>query len=92
MSQSSWLNLIFLNFRSQEKRLEHGPFVEVYDRPGEAMHFITPLEKFDEFYVLECLEANNDEDFEDLSPESGNEDPEEEGEGESKDDSSQKDK
>jgi len=62
----------------KEKRLDHGPFLEIYDRTGETMLFMTPLEKFDDFYVLECLEANGDEDFEDLSPESATEEPEEE--------------
>lgn len=64
--------------------------MEVYDRTGEKMYFLAPLEKFDDFYVLECLEANNDEDFEDLSPESGNEEAEEDGE--SKEDFSQEDR
>ncbi|XP_055353328.1 testis-expressed protein 264 homolog [Paramacrobiotus metropolitanus] len=73
----------FSNF-IKEKRLDHGPFLEVYDRPAEAIHFATPLEKFDDLYVLDCLEANNDEDYEDLSPESANEDAEAE-DGESRD-------
>lgn len=69
-----------LNSFLKDKRLDHGPFLEVYDRQNEIMHFVTPLENFDDFYVLECLEATNDEDFEDHSPESANDEPDEESE------------
>ena len=46
----------------------------MYDAKSEKIHFIAPLDKQDQFYVLECLEAANEdeEDFDDLSPESGN--------------------
>ncbi|GAU93677.1 hypothetical protein RvY_05576 [Ramazzottius varieornatus] len=63
-----------LNNFVKEKRLDVGPYVELYDAKAEKIHFFAPLDKQDQFYVLECLEAANedDEDFDDLSPESGN--------------------
>lgn len=63
----------------KEKSLEAGPYIELYDKENELISFIAPLDKQDEFYVLECLETNDDDDeFENLSPESGNDEEEEE--------------
>lgn len=63
-----------LNNFVKEKQLDVGPYIELYDAKSEKIHFIAPLDKQDQFYVLECLEAANEdeEDFDDLSPESGN--------------------
>ncbi|OQV23153.1 putative Testis-expressed sequence 264 protein [Hypsibius exemplaris] len=65
----------------KEKSLEAGPFIELYDKPNELISFIAPLDKQDEFFVLECLETNDDEDFENLSPESGNDEEDDRNDG-----------
>lgn len=73
----------------KEKGLEVGPYIELYDKPHELIHFIAPLDKQDQFYVLECLESNDEDDeFENLSPESGNDDERDEN-SDAKDDSAQ---
>jgi len=84
------INRVYTALKSfvKEKSLIVGPHIELYDKPNELIHFIAPLDKQEEFYVLECLETTDEDDeFENLTPESGND--EEQGDASAKEESAQ---